>query len=65
MPSYRDQIPDDVFSMSLVIVPDVDDDNGSSFSFQEQDHVKVGPAATQQGEALFLPSRLKKNALKR
>ncbi|CAM9399415.1 unnamed protein product, partial [Laminaria digitata] len=51
MPSYRDQIPDDVFSVSLVIVPDVDDDNGSSFSFQEQDHVKVGPAATQQGLA--------------
>lgn len=58
MPSYRDQIPDDVFSVSLVIVPDVDDDNGSSFSFQEQDHVKVGPAATQQGGGLvFAASR--------
>lgn len=56
MPSYRDQIPDDVFSLSLVIVPDVDDDNGSSFAFQEQDHVKVGPAATQQGAIVF-PSR--------
>lgn len=49
MPSYRDQIPDDVFSVSLVLVPEEEEDAGSSFSFQEQDQVKVGPAATQQG----------------
>lgn len=49
MPSYRDQIPEDVFSVSFVIVPDADDESGSSFAFQEQDQVKVGPAATQQG----------------
>lgn len=51
MPSYRDQIPDDAFSMALVIVPEDDEDTGSSFTFQEQDQVKVGPAATQQGRA--------------
>ncbi|CBN77967.1 conserved unknown protein [Ectocarpus siliculosus] len=51
MPSYRDQIPDDVFSVSLVLVPEEEEDAGSSFSFQEQDQVKVGPAATQQGLA--------------
>lgn len=49
MPSYRDQIPDDAFSVSLVIVPEDDEDAGSSFAFQEQDQIKVGPAATQQG----------------
>ncbi|CAM9885253.1 unnamed protein product, partial [Hapterophycus canaliculatus] len=51
MPSYRDQIPDDVFKVNLIIVPDDDDDAGSGFSFQEQEQVKVGPAATQQGLA--------------
>lgn len=51
MPSYRDQIPDDAFSVSLVIVPEDDDEAGSSFAFQEPDQVKVGPAATQQGKA--------------
>lgn len=49
MPSYRDQILDDVFKVNLIIVPDDDDDAGSGFSFQEQEQVKVGPAATQQG----------------
>lgn len=50
MPSYRDQIPEDVFSVTLVVVPDDDDETGSNFAFQEQDQVKVGPAATQQGQ---------------
>lgn len=50
MPSYRDQIPDDVFKVNLLIMSDEDDDAGSGFSFQEQEQVKVGPAATQQGE---------------
>lgn len=52
MPSYRDQIPEDIFSVTLVLVPDDDDDNGSNFAFQEQDQVKVGPAATQQGKCI-------------
>ena len=51
MKNYQNQIPDDEFSVSLVIVPEDDEDTGSSFSFQEQDQVKVGPAATQQGGA--------------
>ena len=49
MPSYRDQIPEDGFSLSLMIVPDEEDDGGSSFAFQEQDQVKVGRTASQQG----------------
>ncbi|CAM9203251.1 unnamed protein product, partial [Ascophyllum nodosum] len=51
MPSYRDQIPEDGFSLSLMIVPDEEDDGGSSFAFQEQDQVKVGRTASQQGLA--------------
>lgn len=50
MPSYLGQIPEDVFSVTLVLVPDDDDDSGPNFAFQEQDQVKVGPAATQQGQ---------------
>lgn len=49
MPSYRDKISDDKFLMSLMIVPEDEDDGGSCFAFQEQDHVKVGRAASQQG----------------
>lgn len=49
MPSYQDKISDDKFHMSLMIVPDDEDDGGSCFAFQEQDHVKVGRAASQQG----------------
>lgn len=53
MPSYKDQIPEDVFRVSLMIVPDVEDDAGSSFAFQEPDQVLTGQAATMQGGCFF------------
>lgn len=49
MPSYREQIPDDAFNVSFMIVPDSEDDSATSFNFQEQEQVKVGGSATQQG----------------
>lgn len=54
MPSYKDQIPEDEFRVSLMIVPDVEDDAGSSFAFQEPDQVLTGQAATMQGGCFFV-----------
>lgn len=57
MPSYKDQIPADSFRLSLMIVPEEDDDNGSNFAFQEPDQVLVSQAATMQGDVLsFQPA---------
>lgn len=49
MPSYKDQIPADVFKLNLMIVPEEEEDGGN-FSFQEPDQVLVSQAATMQGD---------------